>query len=139
MLAGFVSTFITDSNASGDLARPDDLLHLDVALFALLSLSPASADSAAGSTEKVQDRTRKLAEKLFQAHPKALLTSLVRIWASSEVHVTVRYNHATYEVPLTSQDDAIFVMVDELAPSAQRVVEMLVDIMDVKTTKTYTG
>lgn len=90
MLAGLVSSFIVDSPAAVDSVRNGELEHLDEALVALLiTLGTIHDEGDPDVPGKVYERARKLCEKLFKAHPKALIASLVRIWAARREEIRV--------------------------------------------------
>ena len=72
---------------------------------------------------KTRGRARKVLEKLFKLQPGAVMRSCVNVWAVS-----------TTDVP----DSALFDCVDTLAPSAQRVVELLSELSNNKASRMST-
>lgn len=85
MFAGLVSTFIVEGPTVED-ASSDEQEYLDEAASALLALT---SGSVLGNS-KVDERVRKLFDKLFRATPKALIATLVRVWATNRADVEVR-------------------------------------------------
>lgn len=131
MFAGLVSTFIVEGPTVED-GSLDDHEYLDEAVSSLLSLTSESTYE----NGKVDERVRKLFDKLFRASPKALIATLVQVWAVNPADVEVRQAAVART---HGQDDRVVETLDSLAPSAQRVVEMIIDVMDVKSVKGFAG
>jgi hypothetical protein len=91
---------------------------LDDVMHAFLVVWTITAHTATPTQEHVYSRirlrTRQVLEKLFKAQPGAILGTLVRIWATASDEIS---------------DAAIFDAIDGLTPSAQRVVEMIGEVL----------
>lgn len=82
-----------------------------------------SAPAAATTASRIQimsrtrTRARKALEKLFKAQPSELVASSVQVWAAQSSDI---------------EDSAIFDCLDTLAPSAQKVVDLICEHMSGK-------
>ena len=87
-------------------------------MHALLVIWTITAETKTPTQEHVYSRirlrARKVFEKLYKAQPAAILGGFVRIWALASEEMS---------------DEAIFDAIDGLAPSAQRVVEMIGEVL----------
>lgn len=87
-------------------------------MHALLVIWTITADPSTPAQQhvysKVRLRARKTLEKLFKSHSGAMMGSCVRIWALASDEIS---------------DAAISDAIDSLTPSAQRVVEMIGEVL----------
>ncbi|WWD16667.1 hypothetical protein CI109_101097 [Kwoniella shandongensis] len=126
-ILGLVSTVFTVEAPSNDPAKIESPRYLDDAIHSLLVTwtitNPTTSGGAYKSQtlEKIGVRARKVLEKIFKAQPSSVIASCVHVWSLCSEQVT---------------DAAIFDCVDALTPSAQRVVELLCQIVSGKSGRT---
>ncbi|EIW69034.1 hypothetical protein TREMEDRAFT_71761 [Tremella mesenterica DSM 1558] len=107
--------------------------YIDDAIEALLVLWAITADPSSDGPEgpsrvdvftKVRARAKKVLERLFKMQPSAVMRSCVNVWAVASNDVS---------------DGAIFECVDALTPSAQKVVELVSEIVNGKASRSSTA
>ncbi|KAK8861427.1 hypothetical protein IAR55_002246 [Kwoniella newhampshirensis] len=124
-ILGLVSTVFTVEAPANDSVKVESPRYLDDAIHALLvtwtATTPPLDAIARGSTkmqmlDKIRTRARKVLEKVFKAQPAGVITSCIHVWSLCSEQVAC-------------QDTAIFDCVDSLTPSAQKLVELLCEIV----------
>jgi len=98
---------------------PHNTDHIGNALEALLIAWAVSSDDlpivgrpALRPMERTRERTRDVLEKMFQTQTSLTIAGCIDIWSNAPEHVT---------------ESAVFDCIDNLTPSAQKVVEIISD------------
>jgi hypothetical protein len=117
-----------------DIQTSDTVQYLDDAINALLltwsvttkqidpsgsSVSPPLADSP------IRTKARSVLDKMFTANSAAVIGSAVQVWAANSPDIAVSHPTQVSSYTDPKQDEAIFDCIDTLAPSAQKVVEII--------------
>ncbi|KAL7419677.1 hypothetical protein Q5752_005591 [Cryptotrichosporon argae] len=119
-ILGYLPTVFAVEAPQDSYAQSSGPKYLDDVMDALLVTwtvtalpAPGSARSPSGRVyATIRSRTRKVLEKLFRAQPSEVIVSGINVWAIKSSDV---------------DDTAVFDCIDVLAPSAQKVVEVVCD------------
>lgn len=101
----------------------DDIMDALLVTWTVSDESQASTSSSATMASRIQImsrtrmRARKALEKLFKTQPSEIVASAVQVWAAQSSDI---------------EDSAIFDCLDTLAPSAQKVVDLICEHMSGK-------
>jgi hypothetical protein len=117
--------------SGADNQTSDTVQYLDDAINALLLTWSVTAkqDGMSGSSvtlpadSQIRVKARSVLDKMFAANSGAVVGSVVQVWAAHSPDIAVCSD--VHPCADRVQDEAIFDCIDTLAPSAQKVVEII--------------
>ncbi|WWC68766.1 uncharacterized protein I206_102700 [Kwoniella pini CBS 10737] len=128
-LLGLMSGVFTVEAPAYEISKSEYPRYLDDAVHALLVTwsitrpdgASTMATSKAQTYEKIRSRVQRVLEKIFKIQPLGMITSCIHVWATNSNEIT---------------DSSVFDCADTLAPSAQKMVEIVCEAASGKSGRT---